>query len=514
MRTHPTHYTDVDDTEQIGTDPSRPGRTILIVDDMPNNISVLYEALTRFNYKVLVARDGKSAIEQAGLAQPDLILLDVMMPGMDGFETCRRLKHQEATRAIPVLFMTALSETIDKVNGFNMGAVDYITKPFQLQEVMARINTHLTLRQLQRELQDANTRLETRVAERTASLAKALAEVETLKNQLQAENTYLREEIRQTNNFEEIVSQSKTFARVLRQVEQVAPTHTSVLILGESGTGKELLARAVHNRSGRKNKALVKINCAALPATLIESELFGHEKGAFTGATAQKAGRFELADGGTLFLDEIGEMPIDLQAKLLRVLQEGEFERVGSTKTLKVNVRLIAATNRDLEKEISEGRFREDLYYRLNVFPIQSLPLRERKEDIPLLVRHFCTKHGPGIGRQIDVIPQEVIDTLMDYHWPGNIRELENVVERSLIISSGRKLELGDWAGNALLRRKNVTPQKTGLITMEEAERNHILAVLEHTRWKVSGKNGAAEILGLIPTTLDSRMKKLGIQRP
>lgn len=498
-----------DDDNGPGITSTGKQRTILIVDDMPNNISVLYETLTRFRYKVLVARDGKSAIEQAQLAQPDLILLDIMMPGMDGFETCRRLKQAETTQAIPVLFMTALSETIDKVNGFNMGAVDYITKPFQLQEVLARINTHLTLRQLQCELEEANALLEQRVAERTDSLAKALAEVEQLKNQLQAENTYLREELKQTTNFEEIVSQSKAFGKVLRQVEQVAPTNTSVLILGESGTGKELLARAVHNRSGRKNKTLVKINCAALPATLIESELFGHEKGAFTGATNQKIGRFELADGGTIFLDEIGEMPIDLQSKLLRVLQEGEFERVGGTKTLKVNVRVIAATNRDLEKEIGEGRFREDLYYRLNVFPIQSLPLRDRKDDIPLLVRHFCAKHGPNIGRQIDMIPQDVLDSLMDYHWPGNIRELENVIERSLIISSGRKLELGDW-----LRRKNTVPKKAGLISMDECERNHIIAVLEHTRWKVSGDNGAAKILDMIPTTLDSRMKKLGIKRP
>ncbi|MEZ0609023.1 sigma-54-dependent transcriptional regulator [Fibrella sp. WM1] len=483
--------------------------TILIVDDMPNNISVLFETLTRFHYKVLVARDGKSAIEQAQLARPDLILLDVMMPGMDGFETCRRLKHLDTTQAIPVLFMTALSDTIDKVNGFNMGAVDYITKPFQLQEVLARIHTHLTLRGLQRELEAANAQLESRVAERTESLSKALAEVEQLKNQLQAENAYLRDEIRQTSNFEDIVSQSKAFGRVLRQVEQVAPTNTSVLILGESGTGKELLARAVHNRSSRKTKALVKINCAALPATLIESELFGHEKGAFTGAATQKIGRFELANGGTIFLDEIGEMPIDLQAKLLRVLQEGEFERLGSTKTLRVNVRVIAATNRDLEREISEGRFREDLYYRLNVFPITSLPLRDRKEDIPLLVRHFCAKHGPGIGRQIEVVPPEVIDALTDYHWPGNIRELENVIERSLIISSGRRLQLGDW-----LRRKTPATKPTGLMTMEDCERNHILAVLEHTRWKVSGEQGAARILNMIPTTLDSRMKKLGIQRP
>jgi len=498
-----------DDIGAEGPGGSGGQRTILIVDDMPNNISVLYETLTRFQYKVLVARDGKSAIEQAQLAQPDLILLDVMMPGMDGFETCRRLKQLDVTRVIPVLFMTALSETIDKVNGFNMGAVDYITKPFQLQEVLARINAHLLLRHFQAELETANALLEQRVAERTVLLTKALAEVEHLKNKLQAENTYLRDELKQTTGFDEIVSQSKAFSNVLRQVEQVAPTHTSVLILGESGTGKELLARAVHNRSSRKTKPLVKINCAALPATLIESELFGHEKGAFTGAIHQKIGRFELADGGTIFLDEIGEMPIDLQSRLLRVLQEGEFERVGSAKTLKVNVRVIAATNRDLEKEINDGRFREDLYYRLSVFPIVSLPLRERKDDIPLLVRHFCTKHGPGIGRQIDIIPQTVLNLLMDYHWPGNIRELENVIQRSLIVSEGRKLDLGDW-----LRRKPAPSKKMGLISLEECERNHILTVLEHTRWKVSGENGAARILDMIPTTLDSRIKKLGIQRP
>jgi formate hydrogenlyase transcriptional activator len=497
-----------------GAVPPAPQSCILIVDDMPNNISVLYETLIRFGYKVLVARDGKSAIEQAQLAQPDLILLDVMMPGTDGFETCRQLKLRESTRAIPVLFMTALSETIDKVNGFNMGAVDYITKPFQLKEVLARIHTHLTLRHLQRELEGANTRLEARVAERTELLSQALAEVEKLKNQLLAENSYLREEISQSNNFGEIVSQSKAFGKVLQQMERVAPTTTTVLIMGESGTGKELLARAVHNRSSRQNKALVKVNCAALPASLIESELFGHEKGAFTGATAQRPGRFELADGGTIFLDEIGELPLDLQPKLLRVLQEGEFERVGSTRTLKVNVRVIAATNRNLEKEVAEGRFREDLYYRLNVFPIYSLPLRERKEDIPPLVRHFCTKLGPGIGRNIEVIPQEVLSRLAEYQWPGNIRELENVVERSLILSSGPRLDLADWAESERLRQRQ--PPKgimTGLETLEDCERNHILTVLEHTRWKVSGENGAAKILGMIPTTLDSRMKKLGIRR-
>ncbi len=486
-----------------------PLASILIVDDTPNNISVLFETLSRSGYKVLVERDGKSAIEQIKFAMPDLVLLDVMMPGMDGFETCRRLKHDPATQEIPVIFMTALSETIDKVNGFNMGAVDYITKPFQLQEVLSRINTHLTVRKLQRELQSLNQQLEQRVAERTEALTKALEEVQILKNQLHAENQYLREEIKLTSNFDEIVTQSRLFQQVLNKVEQVAPTSATVLITGESGTGKELLARAVHNLSPRKNRSLVKVNCAALPASLIESELFGHEKGAFTGATAQKVGRFELADGGTIFLDEIGEMPPDLQPKLLRVLQEGEFERVGSTRTMKVNVRVIAATNRDLEAEIGAGKFREDLYYRLNVFPIHSPPLRERKEDIPVLVRHFCDKHGPGIGKKIDSIPQSVLDALTAYHWPGNIRELENIVERSLIITPGRRLELGDW-----LSRKGPLAKKGEPVTLEDCERQHIQSVLEQTHWKVSGENGAAKLLDLIPTTLESKMKKLGIRRP
>jgi formate hydrogenlyase transcriptional activator len=490
-------------------DAGGPSATLLIVDDTPNNISVLFETLTRFKYNVLVARDGKSAVEQAKLAQPDLILLDVMMPGMDGFETCRRLKQDDTTQPIPVIFMTALAETIDKVNGFNLGAVDYITKPFQLQEVLSRIGIHLTIRQLQRDLEATNAQLEARVAERTESLANALAEVEGLKNNLQAENTYLREEIKQTTRFDDIVSQSKRFGQLLRQVEQVAPTQTTVLIEGESGTGKELLARAVHTRSGRKSKPMVKINCAALPATLIESELFGHEKGAFTGANNQKIGRFELADGGTLFLDEIGEMPLELQPKLLRVLQEGELERVGGSKTIRVNVRVVAATNRNLETEVAEGRFREDLYYRLNVFPVKTLPLRDRKEDIPLLVRHFCDKHAPGTGKQIDTIPEAVIEKLTAYDWPGNIRELENVVQRALILSPGKRLDLADWSG-----RRQAGAKPVGFQTMEEFERIYITQVLEHTRWKVSGRGGAAEILDMIPTTLDSRMKKLGIQRP
>ena len=329
---------------------------------------------------------------------------------------------------------------------------------------------------------------------------------------LQAQNQYLQDEIKLNNNFEEIVSKSKKFHKVLQQIEQVARTDATVLILGESGTGKELLARAVHNISKRNKRPLIKINCATLPANLIESELFGHERGAFTGAMDRKIGRFELADGGTIFLDEIGELPVELQAKLLRVLQEGEFERLGNPKTMKVNVRVIAATNRNLEEAIAKKEFREDLFYRLNVFQIVSPPLRNRKEDIPLLVKHFVKKYESKMGREIKNIPDKVIDALMLYDWPGNIRELENMVERALILSSGNTLEYGDW----IPAFKNVLGKENGeplLLKMEDVEKGHIVSVLNKTNWKVSGEKGAAKILGLNVTTLESRMKKLEIKR-
>jgi len=342
-----------------------------------------------------------------------------------------------------------------------------------------------------------------------ADLQKALTEVEQLKTRLEQENIYLQQEIKLTHNFEEIISQSKKFRKVLTQVEQVAATDSTVLILGESGTGKELIARAVHNISKRKERALVIVNCAALPSTLIESELFGHEKGAFTGAFTHKIGRFELADGGSIFLDEIGEIPLELQSKLLRVLQEGEFERLGSTKTTKVNVRVIVATNLDLRMAVEKGEFREDLYYRLNVFPINLLPLRERKEDIALLAQHFLLKHGTRIGKQIGAITQKVMDALINYSWPGNVRELENIIERAVIITRGNNLDLGDSFP------KNIgVLQKEKITTLEENERSYILKALEFTNWKISGERGAAKLLGIKRTTLESRMKKLNIQRP
>ncbi|MFQ5605335.1 MAG: sigma 54-interacting transcriptional regulator [bacterium] len=341
-----------------------------------------------------------------------------------------------------------------------------------------------------------------------AALRTALSEVEQLKNRLQAENIYLQEEIKVEHNFDEIVSRGEKFNEVLKKIEQVAKTDATVLLLGETGTGKELLARAIHHISSRNERPLVKVNCAALPANLIESELFGHEKGAFTGAIARKIGRFELADGGTLFLDEIGDLPLDLQGKLLRMLQEGEFERLGSAKTLRVDVRIIAATNRDLAKAALKGDFRQDLYYRLNVFPIECPPLRERKEDIPLLVHHFLKKFNAKTGKNIGTIPEKVMQSLTAYPWPGNVRELENIVERAVIISSGTQLQLGDW-----LQKPLALADDSPFTTLEEHERQHILQALELTNWRVRGKRGAAEILGMKPTTLESRMLKLNIKR-
>lgn len=339
--------------------------------------------------------------------------------------------------------------------------------------------------------------------------AELFAEVTTLRDRLQAENIYLQEEIKTQHGFEEIVGKSKALSRVLRQVEQVAPTGATVLITGETGTGKELIARAIHNLSERRGRPLVTLNCGAIARGLVESELFGHEKGAFTGAVARKIGRFELADGGTLFLDEIGDLTLDLQVKLLRVLQEGEMERVGGSRTQRVDVRVIAATHRNLEDAVAAGEFRSDLYYRLSVFPIQTPPLRERREDIPLLVHHFVLSFNLKLGKKIESIPKRTMDALIAYGWPGNIRELRNVIERAVIISSGTTLELGDWIAAQQAAGAPGVPR-----FLEDVERLHILQALERTGWRVSGPKGAALILGLKPTTLEARMRKLGIARP
>ena len=342
-----------------------------------------------------------------------------------------------------------------------------------------------------------------------AALQHALADVAQLQDRLKAESGYLRDEIERDYAFEEIVGHSSALRHVLQQVERVAVTDTTVLILGETGTGKELVARAIHRHSARKDRPLVKVDCAALPPTLIESELFGYEKGAFTGALTRKVGRFELAHAGTIFLDEIGELPLDLQAKLLRVLQDGAFERLGSVQTTTVDVRVIAATNRNLVQQMADGNFREDLYYRLNVFPVTLPPLRERLDDIPLLVWYVISKCQGKLGKTIERIPERVMATLLAYHWPGNIRELANVIERAIILSPGTTLVVDEALGSS----ERSDPSLLSTQHLEEVERAHILAILDACHWHIKGEGQAAERLGLHPSTLYSRMKKLGIER-
>jgi PAS domain S-box-containing protein len=389
----------------------------------------------------------------------------------------------------------------------------------ELQKAHDRLESAVQKRT--KELTRANLQLTEEIAERKkaeGSLQGTYAEIKRLKDRLQAENIYLQQEVALQYNFGEIIGQSDSLAVILSQVAQVAPMNATVLLLGETGTGKGVVARAIHRSSTRKERPLITVNCSTLPAALVESELFGREKGAFTGSDTRQIGRFELADGGTIFLDEIGEMPLELQSKLLRVIQDGEFERLGSPRTIKTDVRIIAATNRNLKEEIRNGKFREDLYYRLNVFPVTMPPLRQRKEDIPLLVNHFVSKFNNKIGKKIETVSTNTLNLLQDYSWPGNVRELESVIERAVIISTGISLQVlerfetfqktdelavgvaGETAGGAV----------KALVDME---RDHIFQVLLKTAWRVEGKNGAAVLLGINPSTLRARMRKFGIVR-
>jgi formate hydrogenlyase transcriptional activator len=458
------------------------GATVLVVDDEPLNVDLLEQELEAAGYRTLTASNGEQAIAIARQQRPDLILLDVMMAGIDGYETCRRLKAGDVTRPIPVIFLTALKEAFEKVRAFGVGAVDYVTKPFQTEELLARVGAHVALR---REIDDHR---------RSKATIRALVE-------------------QSNRSSDSMVGESSALQLLRRQIAQVAPTDSTVLIQGETGTGKELVARAIHEASARGGKPLITLNCAALPRELVESELFGHEKGAFTGALQQRRGRFELADGGTLFLDEVGELTADAQAKLLRVLQTREFERVGGTRSIHVDVRVIAATNRELRAEVDAHRFRADLYFRLNVFPIALAPLRERRGDIPLLIRHCTACIASRLGRRVDGVADGFIEAALRYHWPGNIRELENVIERALIVSEGRMLDASALLAPGDLGTAAKLSSTQSCASLEEVERAHIRRVLDDRHWRIEGESGAASALGLNPSTLRGRMRKLGIRK-
>jgi len=621
---------------------------ILVVDDQPVNIELLEAYLVPQGYEVVKAVSGEEALKILSSHQIDLVLLDVMMPRMSGFEVLEKIRADKKTRLIPVVMVTVLKEIEHRIKSLEAGCDDFVSKPFDKHELLARVKSLLRIKSLHDEVEEArefgesvidnlreplivldqnlrvltvsrsfydffavkpeetvgqliydlgngqwdiprlrtlleevlsqnsvfhdfevehvfesigskimhlNARriyqdvnhsqlilfaiedvterefykrnLEVIVQARTTELVAArqeaekgkqtaeaaLSEIKILKKQLEEEKAYLKEEIKLEHNHENIIGKSDALKYVLYKVEQIAATNTTVLVLGETGTGKELVARAIHHGSPRKNRALVKLNCAALPATLIESELFGHEKGAFTGSNSKQLGRFEIANGATLFLDEIGELPLELQAKLLRVIQDGEFERLGSSHTIKVDARIIAATNRNLEEEVKKGRFREDLFYRLNVFPITMPPLRDRIEDVPLLVEYYIKKIAKRMGKNTGIVSKIMMETLQNHHWPGNVRELENVLERAVINSSGPKLRLVDDFDKPLINLHK--PQKTmEAKTLEEVERGYIVHVLEQNQWKVSGENSATEILGLNRSTLRARMRKLNIQKP
>jgi len=431
-----------------------------------------------------------------------------------GLQRCEiRLIGRDGTQIYGLLQSVAISNGTEDC--FILTSIVDATHRMQLEEALKKSHDNLELIVHERtgELTRANEQLVQKIDEHKRaeeSLQGAYAEIARLKDRLQAENSYLQKEVARQHNFGEIVGQSSVLSQIFLRVKQVAPMDATVLLLGETGTGKGVVARAIHSLSARKDRPLITVNCTSLPANLIESELFGRERGAYTGANARQLGRFELADGGTIFLDEIGEMPLELQCKLLRVIQDGEFERLGNPRTIKVDVRIIAATNRNLEEAIRNGRFREDLFYRLHVFPISIPPLRQRREDIPLLVDHFLAKFNKKTGKKIETVSKETLNALEQYHWPGNVRELETVIERAVITSQGTALQVLDRFDTF---RETVEPTGQEVKVLAELEQNHILQVLQQTGWRINGTKGAAVILGLNPSTLRARIRKYGITR-
>lgn len=456
---------------------------VLLVDDQPANLDVLCKVLETDGYRVLLAPSGEVALKTAARAQPDLILLDVMMPDMDGYEVCRRLKADENTRAIPIIFITARDLHEDVVQGFEIGAVDYITKPFREREVLVRARTHVQLNRLHRELADKNRTLESEIHQR---------------QQLKSQLSMISQREQAHWGIEGFIGQSPTLQKIFNEIRLLQESDSiSVLILGESGTGKELIARAIHYGSARADAAFVPINCAALPRELAESLFFGHAKGSFTGAEDERIGYFEMAHQGTLFLDELGEMPPDLQAKLLRVLEDGEVWRIGGQSGRKVDVRVLAATNVDLQEKIDQASFRQDLYYRLARFIVTAPPLRERREDIPLLAQHFLSLFAREMNREAPPLAPAVLEALTAHSFPGNVRELKNAVERALIESGGAAIEVEHLH---LATNQTNTGHRNGLelsFDIDQAAAQAELWVVKQALAKVDGNvSEAARLLG------------------
>jgi formate hydrogenlyase transcriptional activator len=477
---------------------------------LENAVEAMRTHIERIDAIEIFLREGEEAVLKAHAGLPDWVIAQIhRLPVPQGY-TWKVIGDGK-----PRYCADVDQDSFIHPAGRAFGVKSYVSMPISAEgKTVGAININSLQKQAfdgdeLRLLEILSAHLETAInnAQHAEALRRVLAEVERLKNRLQAENVYLQEEITTTHHCGEIIGESRALQEVLRRVAQVAPTDATVLIQGETGTGKELIARAIHRRSRYRERPLVKVNCATLPAGLVESELFGHEKGAFTGAVARKIGRFELADGGTIFLDEIGELPLELQPKLLRVLQEGEFERVGGSHTLTVNVRVIAATNRDLATAVQTGSFRADLFYRLNVFPLTLPPLRERKNDIPLLVECFLAGMAQKLGKPLRCLSEESMSRVMRYAWPGNVREVQNVIERAAILARSPVVEIDEALEQRLPPSDHPLPARS----LQDVERAHILRVLAETNGIIEGPRGAARILGLHPNTLRFRLQKLGI---
>jgi DNA-binding NtrC family response regulator len=470
------------------------GALVYVVDDDASAREGVARLIRSAGVMTRTFASGEEFLAAPRPVTPSCLVLDVNLPGVSGLDVQRELARSGSPQ-LPIVFLTGHGDIPMTVRAVRAGAAEFLTKPVDDEALLNAIRACITC-----------VEEETRSGQNGEN-----GEVYEEKQKLATEKLDLEDEIRLDHNNGNMVGQGLAFQSILKSVQIVAPTDSTVLILGETGTGKELVARAVHELSPRRKGSFVKVNCAAIPASLLESELFGHEKGSFTGAVTQKIGRFELAHKGTLFLDEIGELPLELQPKLLRAIQDQEFERVGGTRTIRTDVRFVAATNRDLKAMADENQFRADLYYRLHVFPLSVPPLRERREDIPLLTRYFVQKHAQRMGRPIDEIPTSAMEALTRYDWPGNIRELQNVLERSVILTNGNTLQIA-MSDLGQTSRSSV-PSSSGSKVSQATERQAIIRALEDAKGQVGGPDGAAARLGMKRTTLQSRMRKLNIAR-